>query len=88
MPDGRSVITLMNATPIRSEEGEVESFFVTLKDMTPLEELERLRAEFLGMVSHELRTPAGGHQGLGNNHTGRLIRSGSRRGLPVPPDHR
>ena len=25
--------------------------------MTPLEELERLRAECLGMVSHELRTP-------------------------------
>ena len=30
---------------------------VTLQDMTPLAELERLRAEFLGMVSHELRTP-------------------------------
>ena len=28
-----------------------------LQDMTPLEEQERLRAEFLGMVSHELRTP-------------------------------
>ena len=27
------------------------------QDMTPLEELQRLRAEFLGMVSHELRTP-------------------------------
>ena len=57
IPDGRSVTTLVNATPIRSEEGEVESVVVTLQDMTPLEELERLRAEFLGMVSHELRTP-------------------------------
>ena len=53
----RSVTTLVNATPIRSEEGEVVSVVVTLRDMTPLEEMERLRAEFLGMVSHELRTP-------------------------------
>ena len=47
VPDGRSVTTLMNATPIRSEEGEVPSVVVNLKDMTPLEELERLRSEFL-----------------------------------------
>ena len=57
VPDGRRVTTLVNATPIRSEDGEVESFVVTLQDLAPLEELERLRAEFLGMVSHELRTP-------------------------------
>ena len=59
-PDGRSVTTLINATPIFSEEGEegeVESVVVTMQDMTPMEEMERLRAEFLGMVSHELRTP-------------------------------
>ena len=56
-PDGRSVTTLVNATPIRSEQGEVESVVVTLQDMTPLKELERKRAEFLAMVSHELRTP-------------------------------
>ncbi len=56
-PDGRSVTTLVNATPIFSEEGEVVSVVVTIQDMTPMEELERLRAEFLGMVSHELRTP-------------------------------
>ena len=30
---------------------------VTLQDMTPLDDLERLRAEFLAMVSHELRMP-------------------------------
>ena len=56
-PDGRSVTALVNATPIFSEDGEVESVVVTLQDMTPLEDLERLRAEFLGMVSHELRIP-------------------------------
>ena len=56
-PEGRSITTLLNATPIRTEEGEVESFVITFQDLTPLEELERLRAEFLGMVSHELRTP-------------------------------
>ena len=56
-PDGRSVTTLVNSTPIFSENGEVESVVVTMQDMTPMEDLERLRAEFLGMVSHELRTP-------------------------------
>ena len=57
VPDGRSVTTLVNATPIHSADGEVESVVVTLQDLAPLQELERLRAEFLGMVSHELRAP-------------------------------
>ena len=57
VPDGRSVTTLVNGTPIRGEDGRIVSVVVTLQDMTELEELERLRAEFLAMVSHELRTP-------------------------------
>ena len=57
VPDGRSVTVLLNATPIRSEEGEVESVVVTMQDMTAVEEAERLRTEFLAMVSHELRMP-------------------------------
>ena len=57
VPDGRSVTTLLNATPIRSAEGTVESLVVTMQDLAPLEELERQRAEFLRIVSHELRTP-------------------------------
>ena len=54
---GRSVTTLINATPIRSAEGQVESLVVTLQDLAPLAELERLRTEFLSLVSHELRAP-------------------------------
>ena len=55
--DGRSVTVLLNATPILSDDGAVESMVVTMQDMADMEELERLRAEFLAMVSHELRTP-------------------------------
>ena len=57
VPEGRSVTTLLNVTPIRSTQGDVVSVVVTLQDLAPLEELDRLRTEFLGMVGHELRTP-------------------------------
>ena len=61
-PDGRSLTALVNVTPIRSPaedggDGPIESVVVTVQDLTPIEEMERTRAEFLGMVSHELRTP-------------------------------
>ena len=56
-PDGRTARALVNATAIRAEGGEVESLVVTLQDLTPREELERLRTEFLAMVSHELQVP-------------------------------
>ena len=57
VPDGRSVRTLVNITPIRSEAGTVESVVVAMQDLAPLEALERQRTEFLDLVSHELRTP-------------------------------
>ena len=57
LPDGQAVTTVINATPIFSGEGVLVSVVATVQDMTPLEDLQRLRAEFLGMVSHELRTP-------------------------------
>ena len=56
-PGGGRVSVLVNATPIRSDGGEVESYVVTLQDLTELEELGRLRADFLAKASHELRTP-------------------------------
>ncbi|MYN65777.1 MAG: response regulator [Acidobacteria bacterium] len=57
VPDGRSVRTLINATPIPAEDGTVASVVATLQDLAPLDEIERMRTEFLSLVSHELRTP-------------------------------
>lgn len=56
-PNGSSITVLMNATPIRYTNGELESIVITLQDLTPLEELDRLRLEFLSMVSHEMQMP-------------------------------
>ncbi len=57
VPGGRSVRMLLDATPIRSDEGAVETVVVTIRDLAPFEALERSRAEFLELVSHELRAP-------------------------------
>ena len=57
VPGGRSVSTLINATPIHDADGAVSSLVVTMQDLAPIEELERQRSAFLGLVSHELRAP-------------------------------
>ena len=62
--DGRSITMLINAAPIKDEDGAVGSVVVTMQDLGPLEEQERQRAEFVGMVSHELRAPLGAVKGL------------------------
>lgn len=48
---GHTVRTLFSQTPVMSGEGDVESVVVTLHDMRPLEELERLRSEFVVKAS-------------------------------------
>ena len=55
--DGRSVSALINATPMQGKDGAIESVIVTLQDLAPLEETERLRTNFLDLVSHEMRVP-------------------------------
>ena len=57
LQDGRTITTLVNARPIRRDGGDIVSVVATIQDITPLEEMKRQRAEFLGDVSHQLRTP-------------------------------
>ena len=77
VPDGRSVKTLTNITPISAEDGAVTSLVVTLQDLAPLEEIERQRAAFLGMVSHELRAPLAAIKGSAATVLGRARRFGA-----------
>ena len=44
-------------TPTRDFDGNVIGLVVTLRDITTLRELERMKGAFLNTVSHELRTP-------------------------------
>src|SRR5690606_26147724 len=55
--DGSTVVTLMSAAPIYDREGSISTGVLVVDDITPLEEVERLRNDFLGLVSHELRSP-------------------------------
>ncbi len=57
LPDGRTVPVLASATPLKDATGRIEATLVVLQDVSRLQEVERMRTEFLGMVSHELRTP-------------------------------
>ena len=57
LPDGTSLPSLLNAAPIYSEQGEIIAAMIAVQDMTPLVDMERVRAEFLGQVSEELRMP-------------------------------
>ena len=56
-PDGRNATILIDTAPVRSADGAIERVIVTMQDLAPIQELERLRSQFLGMVSHELRAP-------------------------------
>lgn len=56
-PDGRRVMLLVSAAPLRDTQGEVTGAATVYQDITRLRELDRMKDEFVSIVSHELRTP-------------------------------
>ncbi len=58
VPDGRSVRALVNVTPVPAgDDGGAGSVVATLQDLAPLDEIDRMRSDFLALVGHELRQP-------------------------------
>ena len=57
LQDGRAITALVNARPVRGEDGEIVSVVATLQDMSSLEKMKRQRTDFLESMSHNLRTP-------------------------------
>ena len=47
----------VSVAPLTSPDGEVEAVLVTLRDLTEIRRVERLRVDFIANASHELRTP-------------------------------
>lgn len=55
--DGSAYDGAVTISPLRSSQGQVTAFVGSIRDITALKEVQRLKDEFVSNVSHELRTP-------------------------------
>ncbi|KYF81180.1 PAS domain-containing sensor histidine kinase [Sorangium cellulosum] len=51
------VPVLVNAAPVRSDDGEIQGAVTVFQDITALKEMERQRQEWTGVIAHDLRQP-------------------------------
>ena len=57
LPNGNTLTSLVSCAPLFSDAGEMVAVLSVTQDLTPLEDMERQKGEFMGRVSEELRTP-------------------------------
>lgn len=67
LPDGKEIPTLVNAAPVYGEDGEITAAIAIFEDITALQEIERVKAEFLSMVSHDLKGPLSGIKSMASS---------------------
>ncbi len=63
-----------SASPLRAPDGSVTGLVAVWRDITELEELNRLKDQFLRVAAHELRTPIAVMRGYAQALTGRLVK--------------
>ena len=85
--DGRNVKALINVTPIHAENGTIASVVITLQDLAPLEEMERMRVQFLGNGQSRAARTSHLHQGLGRNPAQHAAGVGPGRNSSAIPHH-
>jgi signal transduction histidine kinase len=56
-PDGRTSPLLVNAAPLRLPGDDAPAAIVAFQDISPMKELEQLRAQWNALVAHDLRQP-------------------------------
>ncbi|MDC0680916.1 PAS domain S-box protein [Sorangium atrum] len=55
--DAGFVPVLVNAAPVRSDDGELQGAVAVFQDISVLKEIERQRQEWIGVIAHDLRQP-------------------------------
>ncbi len=63
LPAPEPTTVMVNVSTIRDEEGQELGVVSTLRDITGLKEIEKVKSQFVRMVTHELRAPLSAVEG-------------------------
>ncbi len=67
LEDGRKVPVMMSASPVQDSSGAIAAAVVVFEDITAIQQVERLKADFLSMISHDLKGPLATIKGLASS---------------------
>jgi hypothetical protein len=82
-----TIPVIVDAVPLYGDGGAITGAIAVQQDITPLQEMDKLRNEFLGMVTHE-SDASHGYQRLGSDGPGQLKATRPNPDPRALPNHR